>query len=119
MAPYEYFSALQIRDQVFSGQTDPNTPENCFASFRLSANMTMDYNPLITTHLSLLAAVAAVGHLDYGVVYVADFGVSHRVGTHSAGRVTREGFLIAQTSLRLRNTPFVGERYQLEFFMPC
>ncbi|KAN0120179.1 hypothetical protein V8E51_002387 [Hyaloscypha variabilis] len=101
MAPYEYFSALQIRDQVFSGQTDPNTPENCFASFRLSANMTMDYNPLITTHLSLLAAVAAVGPFDYGDV------------------VTREGFLIAQTSLRLRNTPFVGERYQLEFFMPC
>ena len=122
-APYAYDCALQLyRDQLFSENQETAvpqmTPDNCFETFRLSANMALDPAPMTTTHPSFWAVISTVGHFEFGGLGIWDSGQWYPLRTEQAGGIRIENILTVRTSLNIMNAPFVGERYQLEFFLP-
>jgi hypothetical protein len=117
-APYAYDGALQnYRDQLFGGDqatTIPQiTPENCFQTLRISANMALAAHPLRTSHPSFWVVIAAVGPFNYGDVGLTDLGEHgqwYRIGTQGVGRGGIENILTVRTALNVQSLPFVGER---------
>jgi hypothetical protein len=122
-APWAHGCALELyREQLFSGNPANVIPQpvndNCFETFRLSANMALDPHLLITTHQSFWAVIVAVGPFDLGVVWLLDLDNLYHVGNDNSGFVPAEHILTVRTSLNIQNLAFTGERYQLEFFLP-
>jgi hypothetical protein len=122
-APYAYDSGLRIyQDQLFGGDQANAIPqitaENCFQTLRLSANMALAPHLLNTSHPSFWAAIATVGPFDYGDVLLPSLGERYQVGTHGVGRDRIENILTVRTALNVQSVPFVGERYELVFFLP-
>ena len=122
-APYAYDSALRIyQDQLFGGDQANAIPqitaENCFQTLRLSANMALAPHLLNTSHPSFWAAIAAVGPFYYGDVLLTGLGERYQVGTHGVGSDRIENILNVRTALNVQSLPFVGERYELVFFLP-
>ncbi len=72
--------------------------------------MALDPASMVTSHSSNWVVIALVGNFSGGDVGVVDLDRVWSLGTQS--------ILTLSTQYRVQGFSYVGERYQLEFFMP-
>jgi hypothetical protein len=113
----EYRKARVVKERRLAAQNPAlaiphGSADNCFETVRLSANIAPTSCPLQTTHPSKLASFAVIGRrlFNGGGIAVPALGTLHAL--------MPGGFLVLDTAMEVHTTPFSGERYELQFFIP-
>jgi hypothetical protein len=81
----------------------------CFETMRLSANLALQGHRLNTSHESTAAVLAAFGQFQGGDIVVAN-GDPRPLNAGDSR--------FHSTSIDVQVEPFVGERHQIELFLP-
>ena len=115
--PEEVIKSKGIRERQLAAQDPaPATPhgsaEDCSKTVRLSANIAPTTHALATTHPSKLAAFAVIGR---GLFTGGDLALPALDMRHT---LKPGNHVVFHTAFDIHNTPFSGERYELQFFLP-
>lgn len=108
-------NAMEIRANMMSAASAKGSnigqrfDKNCLQTMRLSANTTFQPGPLTTTYPCSFIAVKILGKFQGGGD-IGCIGQTFTADPHSVVSV--------RPDLPFRSSSFVGERYQLEFFVP-
>ncbi|KUJ12548.1 uncharacterized protein LY89DRAFT_738324 [Mollisia scopiformis] len=105
----EICRAKRLADGPYQGIA-PRIASDCFESFRLSANLSYDLEFLTTSHPSRTVSIMTFGYFTGGDL---DLPMLNQTLPMRPGTST-----ILCTAFKTGSTPFVGERYQVEFFLP-
>ncbi|KAE9380811.1 hypothetical protein N431DRAFT_433053 [Stipitochalara longipes BDJ] len=89
------------------------TPDNCFETLKLSANLALPPAPLTTSHCSPWIFVTLCGNWLGGDMDFGDMQGLPRMHSFSDGDV-----LVVRDGIAVGGKPFAGEKYQLELFLP-
>lgn len=118
MMPDEYARAMAISRTrratlATNQQVSTENDMDCFESFRLNVNLSLDWAHPTTSHPSQWVVVMAFGNFSGGELRPA-------MGDQELPRLSLKpgGVTIMRTAAQIKTSLFDGERYQVEFYLP-